>query len=213
VATWASWIGVTAAELDDALHRAIERGDDHRTALSDLRPGFDFERERAAKEAAGAAWTFDASDVYPDAIPCLTALRERGLRLGVAANQPSSIAGILPALGLAVDFVAMSDDWGVAKPDVRFFERVIDAAGVAPERIAYVGDRLDNDVRPARQLGLRAVFVRRGPWGIAHADAARHEADAVIDGLAELPAVLDGLVGRDPTDPSLHGATGGAPLP
>ena len=60
-------------------------------------------------------------------------------------------------------------------------------AGVVPARIAYVGDRLDNDVLPARRAGMRTVLLRRGPWGHVHAerpDAAL--ADIVTGSLAEL---------------------------
>jgi len=42
--------------------------------------------------------------------------------------------------------------------------------GAAPEQIAYVGDRVDNDVLPARRAGMLAVHLPRGPWGVIHAD-------------------------------------------
>jgi FMN phosphatase YigB (HAD superfamily) len=55
--------------------------------------------------------------------------------------------------------------------------------------ILYVGDRLDNDIRPAADLGLRTALIRRGPWGIIQ--QGDPEADRVptmrIDSLAELP--------------------------
>ena len=54
-------------------------------------------------------------------------------------------------------------------------------------RIAYVGDRVDNDVLPALAAGLVAVHVRRGPWGLLH----ETPAGAIqIDSLAELPEPL-----------------------
>jgi FMN phosphatase YigB (HAD superfamily) len=60
-----------------------------------------------------------------------------------------------------------------------------------PERIAYVGDRLDNDVLPARRAGMLAIFIRRGRRG--HIQATRPEvaqADARVEPLAEIPGVL-----------------------
>jgi len=79
----------------------------------------------------------------------------------------------------------------VAKPDPAFFAKVTAVAGVPPARILYVGDRLDNDVRPARRAGMRTALLRRGPWGFLH--AARPEAaaaDMVLDGLSGLVAAL-----------------------
>ena len=75
------------------------------------------------------------------------------------------------------------------KPDARFFAEMCRAAGKDAERIAYVGDRLDNDVLPARRAGKFAVFLRRGPW--AHIHANRPEvarADARVESLLEIPA-------------------------
>ncbi|MFI7287884.1 HAD hydrolase-like protein [Streptomyces anulatus] len=53
-----------------------------------------------------------------------------------------------------------------------FFEHVIEATPAEPGEIPYVGDRLDNDIRPALQAGLLTALIRRGPWG-GHNPAAR----------------------------------------
>ncbi|MGA5544923.1 HAD family hydrolase [Mycobacterium sp. NPDC051198] len=81
---------------------------------------------------------------------------------------------------------------GVAKPDPAFFVRLISEACVPAESILYVGDRVDNDVLPARATGMRTVFVRRGPWGYLHAlkDEASL-ADLRVDSLQELTAWLN----------------------
>jgi FMN phosphatase YigB (HAD superfamily) len=86
--------------------------------------------------------------------------------------------------------VSSSASLGIQKPDPRFFERVVELAGCAPDEVAYVGDRVDNDVRPALAAGLRAVHVRRGPWG-----RLQRTPDGVpgIDSLAELPEALASL--------------------
>ena len=101
---------------------------------------------------------------------------------------------------MAADFIASSSRWGVEKPAAAFFERVIEVAGVPAAEITYLGDRLDNYILPARQAGMIAVFIRRGPWGCLHARRAEAEqAHARIESLNELPAVLEGLIPRDPT--------------
>ncbi|HKQ17730.1 MAG TPA: HAD family hydrolase, partial [Solirubrobacterales bacterium] len=81
--------------------------------------------------------------------------------------------------------------WGLHKPDPAFFSRVAAELGLPPEEIAYVGDRVDNDVRPAKAAGMLAVFVRRGPWGWIQAGREDPpEADLVVASLAELPERL-----------------------
>lgn len=77
---------------------------------------------------------------------------------------------------------------GGEKPSADFFNRIIAECGCAPGEIAYVGDRLDNDIRPALAAGMVAVFVRRGPWGYIHAahpDVTR--AHIRVKSLDELP--------------------------
>ena len=94
-----------------------------------------------------------------------------------------------------VDVVGMSADWGLHKPDPAFFERVARELELPPEAIAYVGDRVDNDVRPAKAAGMTAVFLRRGPWGWIQAGREDPpDADVVVDSLAALPEALRALV-------------------
>jgi HAD superfamily hydrolase (TIGR01509 family) len=124
------------------------------------------------------------SEFYDDALPCLGALRDAGYRLGVAGNMPESFEQALQA---HVDFTGSSQRWGVEKPDPAFFARLIEEAGEPPERIAYVGDRVDNDVLPAGEAGLLAVHIRRGPWGHLHDPPA---GTPQIGSLEELPELL-----------------------
>jgi FMN phosphatase YigB (HAD superfamily) len=187
-ASWADWLGVPRLTFAAVLGAVIERGQDHREVFGILRPGFDFERERARKEAAGP-WALRRDDLYPDALPCLDRLWAAGLRVGIAANQPAHIEGQLAGIGLHADFVASSGRWGVAKPAAAFFDRVVAEAGVPAGEIAYVGDRADNDVIPARAAGLFAVWLRRGPWGFIQA-AVPGAVGACVGSLAELPGVL-----------------------
>ena len=59
------------------------------------------------------------------------------------------------------------------------------------DRVLYVGDRLDNDVLPARAAGMRTAFLRRGPWGHVHALRPQAAlADVRVDSLGELVELL-----------------------
>jgi HAD superfamily hydrolase (TIGR01549 family) len=191
---WADWLGVTRLTFCAAFGVVIERDWHHRRVFDLVRPGFDYAAEHARREAAGWRYTLEPSDFYPDALPCLVALRREGCRVGVAGNQPEAAEAALAAVGVSADFIASSTRWGVEKPDPAFFAKVAEAAGASPAAIAYVGDRLDNDVLPAKAAGMLGVFIRRGPWGLVHAgrpEAA--SADITIDGLAQLPERLRAL--------------------
>jgi HAD superfamily hydrolase (TIGR01662 family) len=166
---WADWLGVLAFTFLALIGALIARGEDHRRVFHLVRPDFNWERERAAQVAAGVPLGLSAANLYPDALPCLEALRAEGYRLGLAGNQSTEVTPLLEALGLPVDWIATSADWGVEKPSPAFFARLIQEVGYKPGEIAYVGDRIDNDVTPARVAGMLAIFVRRGPWGYIHA--------------------------------------------
>ena len=83
--------------------------------------------------------------------------------------------------------IGSSARWGIEKPAPEFFARIVDESGVRPEEIAYVGDRVDNDIEPALAAGLVAVHLRRGPWGHLHEPPA---AALRVSSLEELPGVL-----------------------
>lgn len=104
-------------------------------------------------------------NLYADARPCLSALRSQGLRVGLAGNQTARAESILRSLQFDVDVIGTSDGWGVEKPSIDFFERVVVEAGCAADEVLYVGDRLDNDIRPAQEAGIQTALIRRGPWG------------------------------------------------
>lgn len=191
---WADWLGIPRLTLFAVLGGMIERGEEHRRAAELLRPGVDLAAESARRRITmGTPW-MQQDDLYPDALPALRALREAGFRVGVAGNQPLETERVVADLGVPLDLVASSVGLGVAKPDPAFFARIAEALDLAPGEIAYVGDRVDNDVRPAASAGMRAIFIRRGPWAFLQAsDGPPPEAAATIDSLLELPAVVAGL--------------------
>ncbi len=189
---WADWLGVPPLTLLGVLGAVIERREHHLEVFRPFLPSMDVDGELGRRRAAGHPTGFDADDLYPDAVPALRALKAAGYAVGVAGNQPRDVSEALFAtLGVELDVVASSAAWGVEKPDPAFFHKLAAVAGLPPAEIAYVGDRVDNDVLPARAAGMRAVFLRRGPWGYLHdrwPEAA--QAHLRIDSLAELPGAL-----------------------
>jgi len=191
---WADHLGIPRLTFFAALGSAIADGRHHRDPMHLFRPDLDVEAESERIEAERGFSFVTEDDLYPDALDCLRALARDGYRLGVAANQPAATAAVIERLGIPLELVGMSAAWGVHKPDPAFFERVARELDLPPGRIAYVGDRVDNDVRPAKAAGMTAVFLRRGPWGWIQAGRSNPpEADLVVDSLAELPEALRAL--------------------
>ena len=191
---WAGFLGVPRLTLFSALGVVMERGESLRRVFEIFRPDLDFANVRRLRAAQGYRYDFHPGDLYPDAIPCLAALRERGFKVLIAGNQPVEAEAALHRLNVPADLIATSAGWGVAKPDAAFFAKVIEAAGEPAERIAYVGDRVDNDVLPARAAGMIAVHLRRGPWGWMHAEKPDAEhAHLRVNDLTGLPALLAGI--------------------
>jgi FMN phosphatase YigB (HAD superfamily) len=122
------------------------------------------------------------SELYDDTLPALGALRAAGLLLGVAGNMPAAFEDVLSP---HVDATGSSQRWGVRKPAPEFFGRIAELMDTPPQEIAYVGDRVDNDVLPAREAGMTAIHLRRGPWGHLH------ETPAGVSSVRSLGEVLE----------------------
>lgn len=196
-ATWADWLRIPRHTVSAVVGAVIAAGGDNTEVLRVLRPGIDVAAESAARDAAGFGELLTETDLYPDARPVLSALRDTGLRVVVAGNQTARAGALLRRLGLPADAIATSEEWGVAKPDRGFFDRVVELAGCAPGHILYVGDRPDRDVLPAAAAGLRTALLRRGPWGHLWADSPQAAtADWRLDDLHGLLPVVRAERGR-----------------
>ena len=135
---------------------------------------------------------YSIDDLYPDAVDCLIRVRALGLRVGIVGNQTEALEAWARDAALPADVISSSASLGVRKPDPVFFEKVVELMGCPAGEVAYVGDRVDNDVLPAAAAGLVAVHVRRGPWG--RLQPTPLEAALGLDSLATLPEALASLV-------------------
>jgi HAD superfamily hydrolase (TIGR01549 family) len=187
--TWAEIFGLPDFTLMAVLGGSIsneERPEDWRRFFEMLQQPEWRDQQPAFEVRYGG---FRPDDLYPDALRAIDGLRARGYRVAIAANQPARRHAELEAIGVHADVIAMSEALGVHKPDPAFFARVLELmGGPDPGSVAYVGDRVDNDVRPPAAAGMRAVWIRRGPWGYLQEDS---------DGVANLVVrSLDELVER-----------------
>jgi len=145
--------GRDAASLDDLRDRCAAV---MREALAE--PGLD---QDVARAALLASIHFRA---YPDAVPALRELRERGLRVAVCSNWDCSLGEVLRETGLheLVDGVMTSAEAGARKPDPRIFRAALDVVGIPPDRAVHVGDSPAGDVGGAAAAGIRAILLERG---------------------------------------------------
>jgi putative hydrolase of the HAD superfamily len=121
---------------------------------------------------------------YPDVLPALRELRDRGVTLVIASNWDCSLPEWLRPAGILelVDGVVTSAEVGAAKPAPRVFQRAVAVAGVEPGEALHVGDKVDNDIEGAAAAGVRGVLLQREgepPPGVE-----------AIRSLEELPALL-----------------------
>jgi len=187
--------GAFTDDVFDAAYRACRRAQSGSFRARLTRTFLGPDGDVAGVEArAEPWWRYTQDDLEPDAIPTLETLSGR-YRVGVIANQPAAVRDAMRRDGVDrfVEVWAVSDDVGLDKPDPRLYEHAVREAGVAPERAAMAGDRLDYDVRPARTAGMRAVWVLRGEAPDDPTPEQLAEADAAIRSLRELPGVLEEL--------------------
>jgi FMN phosphatase YigB (HAD superfamily) len=200
---WADLLHVPRFSFAAALGAVIARGEDHRRVFDVAAPGVDWRGALRARPDLPRPSRLEEGDLYPDVRPGLAALHEAGFRLGIAGNQPAAMERALAALGLPIDLVGGSDLYGVSKPDTRFFDCLVEATGGPAAEIAYVGDRVENDIEPAERVGLFGILLRRGPWAtISTASRRPDDATPVVDSIGGL---LDVLVAADAPTRGLAG--------
>lgn len=126
--------------------------------------------------------------LFADVLPCLSALRERGLLLGLITNNESAHQRAkIRAVGLdgLVDVIVISGEFGVGKPDPAIFAHACAQLGVTPDEALHVGDSLHADAHGAHGAGVGAVWLDRRR---SHDGSALDF--AVIAGLDELLALV-----------------------
>ena len=100
---------------------------------------------------------------YPDAERLLISLAGK-YQLGVIANQPDGTEARLRNYGLLSFFsvIISSTELGISKPDLEIFRVALREAGCKSEEAVMIGDRIDNDIVPARMLGMTTIRFGTG---------------------------------------------------
>lgn len=138
-----------------------------------------------------APWHSEEERLYPDAIPCLKALQGR-FHMGIIANQSLGTAARMEKMGLSpyLEQIVSSAEEGVAKPDPAIFRIALNRANCQPEQAVMIGDRLDNDILPAKQLGMKTIWVKQGFGGLSTPRTPAETPDFTVENLSELRALI-----------------------
>ncbi|MBQ3488987.1 MAG: HAD family hydrolase [Clostridia bacterium] len=196
-------IGGTLADETESLRRRAKLTAEQQTLLGNACTQKDL--ENAMKKAAlmgksyfaGACELLGLSGMVPyDAIgeklysnapSVLRALSEH-YRLGIIANQPMGTENRLRAYGIRDYFsvILSSEEEGISKPNPELFIRALNRANCSAECAVMIGDRPDNDIAPAKALGMHTVRIRQGLGGLMPVTDDSAQADCTVDSLSEL---------------------------
>ena len=137
-------------------------------------------------------WHSEDEVPYSDAQSTLAALVDKGYKLGIIANQKLGTEERLESWGLRQYFevIAASAEIGYAKPDKEIFVKALELAKCTAVESVMVGDRLDNDINPAKAIGMKTVWVKNGLAQYQGAELGEGVADYQIGSLSELLRIL-----------------------
>ena len=169
-------LGLTA---DDIYHEieiaSVERKPQFRTVIDKF--GF--------KEVA--PYRTELEELYEEAPGVIKALAQK-YELGIIANQLGGLKERLEAFGLLQYFKYIISSWDVQimKPDIRIFEYALGKANCSTQEACMIGDRLDNDILPAKSLGMKTVWIKRGFGALQKPLSKSEEPDYTINKLSQL---------------------------
>lgn len=184
-------------ETDGYLKRYAETVEHTDISFEDFRDKaieFYKQNEKGDLEAASyygltlSKWHTELEKLYPNVSSVLETLTGKGYKLGVIANQPLGTKGRLEKWGISgyFDVVIASAEEGMAKPDLRIFQKALSEAGCLPENAVMIGDRLDNDIVPAKKIGMKTVWIKQGMGRYQVPVTAEEKPDYIIDEIREL---------------------------
>lgn len=136
-------------------------------------------------------WLKELEKLYPESKEVLQALHGR-YKLGIIANQSAGTEERLVQFGIRdyFDVVVASAEAGVAKPNKRIFELALSQAGCSAREACMVGDRLDNDITPAAEMGMSTVWVRQGWFGMGNANLAWFKPNFTVDIISDVSGIF-----------------------
>ncbi|MBR1390735.1 MAG: HAD family hydrolase [Lachnospiraceae bacterium] len=150
---------------------------------------------RAAAKAYGVVlpeWDNSLEKLYEATRSVLSGLHGK-YKLGIIANQSLGTQDRIDNwdIGQYFDVVMASAEAGCAKPDLKIFTMALNKAKCEPTEAVMVGDRLDNDIIPAKKLGMKTVWVRQGYARYQSIDDESKRPDYIVDSIDELTGLFE----------------------
>ena len=154
--------------------------------------------ERVQQRMRAMVGNLEVFQLRPEVDGLLCRLRERGLKLGIVANQSQAARERLARAGIGdlFDHHGLSAITGLRKPDPRAFLAAAEALDVAPSDCIMVGYRIDNDIAPAKALGMAAIQFRGGRHRRQRPRSPAEEPDAIVTDVRELEAAIGALLAQ-----------------
>ena len=152
--------------------------------------------ERVRQRVRAMTGNLDVFQLRPDIDALLRRLGACGLKLGIVANQPQAARERLARAGVGdlFEYQGLSGLTGFSKPDPRAFQAAAEALGVVSAECIMVGDRIDNDIAPAKTLGMAAILLRSGRHRRQRPRSSAEEPDVVVTDVLELEAAINSLL-------------------
>lgn len=137
-------------------------------------------------------WHREDERLYPEAEEILRYLHDKGYLIGAVANQGLGTEKRLEKYGIRRYFssITASAEEGVAKPDPEIYRRAFKNAGCSAENSVMIGDRLDNDIAPAKALGMKTIWIKQGFSAYCSPTCPQEQSDHTILNLLELKNIL-----------------------
>ncbi len=136
-------------------------------------------------------WYTEDEFLYDNAIQCFETLSKK-YKIGIIANQSLGTEERLAHQGILkfINLIVASAEEGVAKPDRRIFEIALERSNCKPVNAIMIGDRIDNDIIPAKRMGMNTIWIKQGFGQYWNIKEEIEKADFVINNLTELCNLL-----------------------
>lgn len=136
-------------------------------------------------------WKSELEILYPDAKIVLETLHNR-YKIGVIANQLPNLEKRLENFGIRqwIDLIISSADCGFSKPSSKIFQLALQKASCSASSATMIGDRLDNDIAPAKALGMKTIWIKQGFSAYSPIQSPSEEPDFTVNSLSDLLKIL-----------------------
>lgn len=168
--------------------RQVQGGSLSRTVADRFVPGGDPDQ---LTELAKRYADYTTTHIYADARPTLEALATR-YKLGAVVNPIDAQTRALRRDGLLeyFDVVTHPAKVDATTPEPRMWEKALEEVGVQANRAVHVGNRMDNDVLPAKEAGLHTIWLLRGEAPPSPTIEQLAEPDAIVTTFGGVPSAL-----------------------